>query len=132
MSVQAAQDEIGTLEAQLGRGESGASLRSVGDLRSGFGLSREKFGRLAGFSVRALANWESGTQRPGEQARIRLLEMERLLQALSRVIRPAAIPEWLDTPNPAFEGLKPLEVMERGQIDRLWRMIFYLESGVAS
>ena len=42
------------------------------------------------------------------------------------------IPQWLETPNQAFDGLKPLEVIERGQIDRLWRMLFYLESGVAS
>jgi hypothetical protein len=25
-----------------------------------------------------------------------------------------------------------LEVIERGEIDRLWNMIFYLESGVSS
>jgi hypothetical protein len=36
------------------------------------------------------------------------------------------------TPNPAFDGLKPLEVIEGGEIERLWTMIFYLESGVAS
>jgi hypothetical protein len=41
-------------------------------------------------------------------------------------------PQWLQTPNPAFGELKPLEVIERGEIDRLWSMIFYLESGVAS
>ena len=45
---------------------------------------------------------------------------------------PEAIPQWLDAPNDAFDGLKPLEVIERGEIDRLWNMIFYLESGVAS
>ena len=38
---------------------------------------------------------------------------------------------WLDAPNPAFDGLKPLEVIERGEIDRLWNMIFYLESSLA-
>ena len=26
----------------------------------------------------------------------------------------------------------PLEVVERGEIDKLWKMLFYLESGVAS
>jgi hypothetical protein len=30
------------------------------------------------------------------------------------------------------DGLKPLEVIERGEIDRLWNMIFHLESGVTS
>jgi len=26
---------------------------------------------------------------------------------------------WLESPNPAFGGLKPLEVVERGEIDRI-------------
>jgi len=38
------------------------------------------------------------------------------------------LPQW--RPNRAFGDLTPLEVIERGQIDRLWRMIFFLESGV--
>ena len=42
------------------------------------------------------------------------------------------IAPWLATPNDEFDGLKPLEVIERGEIDRLWDMIFYLESGIAS
>lgn len=59
-------------------------------------------------------------------------ELKRLYARLSEVITPEAIPSWLDTPNDAFDGLKPLEVIERGEIDRLWNMIFYLESGVPS
>jgi hypothetical protein len=39
---------------------------------------------------------------------------------------------WLDTPNDAFGGLKPVEVTERGEADRLWRMIYFLGSGTAS
>ena len=45
---------------------------------------------------------------------------------------PNDVVRLLEAPNPAFGGLKPLEVIERGEIDRLWNMIFYLESGVAS
>lgn len=58
--------------------------------------------------------------------------LDRLHDALARVIDPAVIPAWLDTPNPAFDGLKPLEVVERGHIDRLWKMVFFLESGAAA
>jgi hypothetical protein len=32
-------------------------------------------------------------------------------------------------PNEAFGGLKPLEVIERGEIDRIWQMIHLLRSG---
>ena len=45
---------------------------------------------------------------------------------------PDFIDEWMETPNQAFGGLKPLEVWERGEEDRIWGMIFYLESGVPS
>jgi len=35
----------------------------------------------------------------------------------------------MEMPNPAFDGLKPLEVWERGQEDQIWTMIYDLESG---
>ena len=43
-----------------------------------------------------------------------------------------AIGPWLGQPNEAFAGLKPIEVIERGEVDRIWQMIFYLRSGIAS
>ena len=43
-----------------------------------------------------------------------------------------AIDPWFHRPNPSFDDLKPLEVLERGQIDRLWQMVYELESGVLS
>ncbi|MFN0242751.1 MAG: helix-turn-helix domain-containing protein [Planctomycetota bacterium] len=105
---------------------------SAREVRSGFGLSREKFARIAGASVRALANWESGELAPNEAARLKLVELDRLRRALEGVLESGAIPAWIDQPNAAFDGLKPLEVLERGEVDRLWRMVFLLESGSAS
>ena len=32
-------------------------------------------------------------------------------------------------PNPAFDGSTPLQVVERGETDRVWRMVYELESG---
>jgi transcriptional regulator with XRE-family HTH domain len=114
----------------------GAVLRpaqplSVSAVRSRLGLSRKLFSRLTGFSERAIADWESGkpVSEPGLR---RIKELDRFRDRLSEVVSADAIPEWLDTPNAAFDGLKPLEVIERGEIDRLWNMIFYLESGIAS
>lgn len=95
------------------------------------GLTRKLFARMTGFSERAIASWEAGDP-VSEAAKRRLLETERFRQRLAEIVKPEAIPVWLDTPNDAFNGLKPVEVIERGEIDRLWNMIFYLESGVAS
>jgi len=55
--------------------------------------------------------------------------VERLLTELSEVVRPPGILPWLQQPNDACGGLKPVEVMERGETDSLWRVIYFLGSG---
>ncbi len=61
-----------------------------------------------------------------------MLEMQALQKALSSLAEPGGIGPWLLRPNDGFGGLKPLEVVERGEIHRLWQLVFWLESGVPS
>jgi len=108
-----------------------ASKKDRQNFRIDFGISRTVLVRLTGLSERTLATWENGGA-VGEPARRALLGIERLLKELGKVIRKRAIPEWLDTPNPGFGNLKPIEVIERGKSDQIWRMIYFLGSGTAS
>lgn len=107
-----------------------ASLRplQVEKLRQDLQLNRRVFSRLVGYSERAIADWEAGKEVRGA-SRQRLTEIQRLQAALARVMKPEFVGAWLQAPNPAFAGLKPIEVVERGEMDRLWRMIFRVESG---
>jgi hypothetical protein len=61
-----------------------------------------------------------------------LTELQRLTNALAEVMKKESLGNWLQTPNEAFDGLKPLEVIDRGEGDRLWSMIYFLRSGVPS
>ncbi len=54
---------------------------------------------------------------------------KRVPDGLARVMQPAQVGHWLKSPNPAFDGSTPLQLVERGEIDRIWRMLFDLESG---
>lgn len=56
-------------------------------------------------------------------------EVDKLRKGLETVMKVDFVGQWLDTPNPAFGDLKPLEVIERGETDRIWRMIFELQTG---
>lgn len=56
-------------------------------------------------------------------------EIRSIEQALADVMRPEFVEPWLRTPNEAFAGQTPIEVIERGEGDRIWRMIHELESG---
>src|SRR5580658_9175228 len=59
--------------------------------------------RLTGFSPRSVAKWSEGVL-PSPKQEKALVEMDRLLGALARVIQPAQIGQWLKSPNPAFDG----------------------------
>jgi DNA-binding transcriptional regulator YiaG len=93
-----------------------------------YGLKREDLGRLTGFSLRALAEWSAG-RLPSTPARRRLHEVRRLLDALAEVVRIEAIPNWLGQRNSAFDNMTPLQVIELGEVDRLWQMVYELGSG---
>lgn len=69
---------------------------------------------------------------PTEPVARRLVELERLTDALAEVMIEASLGAWLQTPNDAFDGLKPIEVIDRGEIDRIWALIYFLRSGVPS
>jgi len=56
-------------------------------------------------------------------------EIQQLTIALEEIIDPQMVVPWLTAPNDSFEGLKPLEVIEQGEIDRIWQMIYELRSG---
>jgi len=72
------------------------------------------------------------TSNEHEKVARRLTELDRLTTALSEVMRKESIGKWLRRPNPAFGGLTAVEVIERGESDRIWETIFFLRSGVAS
>jgi hypothetical protein len=93
-----------------------------------FGLRQETLSRMTGFSLRAVAGWANG-KRPSAPVQRALIEMDRLLDALSRLMKPKEVGRWLKVPNPAFDGSTPAQLIERGQTDRIWRMLYFVESG---
>jgi hypothetical protein len=56
-------------------------------------------------------------------------ELTRLFEALSATVDAKAIGEWVKQPNPAFDGSTPLQVIERGEGDGIWRLIWELQAG---
>jgi transcriptional regulator with XRE-family HTH domain len=100
------------------------------ELRERLKMTREGFGRLVNVSVRTIAAAELNKSDVAKLKRP-YAEVGRLYRALSDLIDEEAIGPWFATPNDAFGGLKPMEVIERGEIDRLWNMVHRLQSGMA-
>jgi len=115
------------------RSAKGTSVKpgKVGDLRQRLKLKQAVFARLLPVSLRTLATLESGAP-PTEGVARRLHELERLTNALAEVMTKESLGPWLLHPNEAFDGLKPLEVIDRGESDRIWEMIYFLRAGAPS
>jgi hypothetical protein len=118
-------DVKGLLQAVFPSGVGAISLK---DMTTRYGISYDTLTRMTGFSLRAVSNWSQGSK-PSSSTGRRLAETKRLFAALEKLVSPEAIGPWLKDPNPAFDGSTPLQVIERGETDRIWRMVYELESG---
>lgn len=103
----------------------------VSTLRTEFGISQAELARVTGYSLRSIAGWESGKPL-SDSARQKLTETTRLRIALSELLSPDELGDWMRSSNPAFEGQTPIQVIERGESDRLWQMIFQIDANVAN
>src|SRR5437879_2823921 len=95
-----------------------------------YNLSNEAVSRVTGASPRTVSYWNAGIA-PQRSSAQKIREVTRLFDALSDIIKAKTIGPWLQRPNDAFDGSTPLQVMERGENDRLWRMIWQLREGNA-
>ncbi len=104
-------------------------ISPIKKLRRDIHVTRSTFCRLLPVSERLLADLETNKRTPSPAVKREFNELSRLIAALKKTIDPDYLAEWLSTPNKAFGDLKPIEVIERGEVDRLWHMIYSIESG---
>ena len=103
-------------------------IADVRKLSRKYNLSNETVSRVTGASPRTVSYWNAGM--PPQRSSIqKIKEVTRLFDALADIIKAGAIGPWLQQSNPAFDGSTPLQVIERGETDRLWRMIWHLREG---
>jgi DNA-binding XRE family transcriptional regulator len=100
-------------------------------LRQKLDVTQKIMARILGVTERTVIGLEAG--RPlSEGIGRRVTELHRLQRDLSKVVPPGAIGRWLTEPNDAFDGDAPADLIAKGKMDLLWRMIFELRSGVSS
>ena len=101
----------------------------IQELKADFGLKPSTLVQLSGYSPRSIVNWSKGTVAT-EPAKMKFTELKRLFDALAELSQDKQeVQNWLKEPNEGFEGSTPLQVIARGESDRIWHMIYMLQSG---
>src|SRR5690242_9690254 len=110
-----ARDRSGRKAAPAGR-HAGATKNELRDFRRRYSLSQALLARLLDVSLRTLSGAESAAAVP-PQMRRSVTQTARLCDALAEAMQPGFVGQWLDQPNEMLGNLKPVEAIERGQID---------------
>lgn len=106
--------------------KSGLALKTW---RQGRGIPRPLFAQIADCSERTLATYEGKARLPAKFSRP-VEESIRLIMALEELAGDnAALKEWLQKPNTAFDRRTPLSLITGGEVDVLWEMVHQIRQG---
>ena len=90
------------------------------DLREAFRLSRERLARLVGVSAKTVERWEARPTRPArDDTRARMAQLREIAELGAAVYTREGLADFLDAPLAEFDGLTALQLMERGEADKV-------------
>ena len=90
------------------------------DLREAFRLSRERLGRLVGVSAKTVERWEAKPTRPArDETRARMAQLRDIAELGATVYTRDGLGDFLEAPLGEFNGLTALQLIERGEADRV-------------
>ena len=90
------------------------------DLREAFRLSRERLARLIGVSAKTIERWEARPTHPArDAARERMAELREIAELGATVYTRERLGDFMATPLAEHGGLSPLQLIERGEGNRV-------------
>jgi len=95
-------------------------------------LPHDVIAEAVGAAPSTVRDWLGGRSSPTGQRARRLAELGAITDRLARVIDADYIPVWLLKPIEALDDNRPIDLLARGQVRRVARVISGLESPGAS
>lgn len=91
-------------------------------------LTDRDIARATGAGVSTVGASRRGTRSPRGERAERIAELSAIVERLARVMEAGYIPVWLHKPLPALGDEKPIDLLARGEWQRVARLISELES----
>lgn len=90
---------------------------------SALGLSRFDIAQMLDATPGIVEAWLTGEITPGPRSRQKLEELLLVLEGLFAKMTPGAANRWLTTPNGALDYYEPLDLLRRGDLSEVMRVI---------
>jgi putative toxin-antitoxin system antitoxin component (TIGR02293 family) len=95
-------------------------------------LTARDIARATGAGQSTVEAWLAHRRRPSGTRAERLLELAAIVEQAVRVLRPEAVPVWLNKPIESLDHDKPIDVIARGEYVRVADVLAGLESATFS
>lgn len=102
--------------------------QAIARLESSLALRESEIALALGISTRSLHRWSSGQSHPQRESRTHLAQLLALVEHLEEIFGENAS-EWLEADSSYLGGLKPIEALQAGRIDRVEAALEALDSG---
>jgi transcriptional regulator with XRE-family HTH domain len=90
------------------------------DLRRAFQLSRERLARLVGVSAKTVERWEARPTRPArDETRLRMAQLREIAELGTAVYGADRLGDFMTAPLAELGGLTPMQLVERGDAERV-------------
>lgn len=102
--------------------------QAIARLESSLALREPEIALALGISTRSLHRWSSGQSHPQRESRTHLARLLVLAEHLEETFGEDA-GEWLEADSRYLGGMKPIEALRAGRIDRVEAALEALNSG---
>lgn len=103
--------------------------KAIAELESRLSMRDSDVALALGISPRSLRRWGSGESHPQRDSRANLARLVALSEHLEETFGEDA-DEWLEADSRYLGGLKPIEALRAGRIDRVEDALEALDSGI--
>jgi transcriptional regulator with XRE-family HTH domain len=93
------------------------------------GVTAREVAQLIGTTPETISRWRGGKTEPQPKMRDSLLLLGWLVSELAELYQPQEAHFWLFAPNKVFHGERPVDLIERGETERVLQLIAQLKDG---
>ncbi len=104
--------------------------RTIEQITQDFSISIETLARFLNTTSRTVMRWKKEGVNPSSHHREKLEKIAYIDRKLRQVLKPEGVERWLHAYNDSLGGKRPIDLLAKGQYDKLLSAIAHLEEGV--
>jgi transcriptional regulator with XRE-family HTH domain len=108
---------------------SGALAIRLDQIQKYASISAREVAQLLNTTPETVSRWRTGRTEPQPDRRDSLLRLEWLLKELSELYAPQEAHLWLYSPHKRLVGERPADLIQRGKMEEVLRIIAQLKDG---